>query len=73
MIAHNLARAAGVLAGGKLRKARTATIRTKLINIPGPARLLRAAPTPCTCPRTPAANDRFMTMFDAIQAPPKAA
>ena len=34
VIAHNLARAAGVLAGGKLAKARTGTIRTKLINIP---------------------------------------
>ncbi len=34
VIAYNLARAAGVLAGGKLRKARTTTIRATLINIP---------------------------------------
>ena len=34
VMAYNLSRAAGVLAGGKLRKARTATIRATLINIP---------------------------------------
>jgi len=34
VIAYNLAGAAGVLAGGKLRKARTTTIRVTLINIP---------------------------------------
>ena len=34
VMAYNLSRAAGVLAGKKLGKARTATIRTKLINIP---------------------------------------
>jgi hypothetical protein len=34
VMAYNLSRAVGVLAGGKLGKARTATIRTKLINIP---------------------------------------
>ena len=41
VMAYNLSRAAGVLAGGKLRKARTATIRTTLINIPARAGLLR--------------------------------
>jgi len=34
VMAYNLSRAAGVLAGKKLGKARTATIRTTLINIP---------------------------------------
>lgn len=33
-IAFNLTRAVGVLAGGKLRKAETATIRARLINVP---------------------------------------
>lgn len=56
VIAYNLSRAAGVLAGGKLVKARTTTIRAKLINIP--ARIPPPpAPTPCTYPRTPAASN----------------
>lgn len=40
-IAHNLTRAAGVLAGGAHARATTATLRTHLINIPG--RLARSA------------------------------
>jgi Transposase DDE domain group 1 len=40
-IAHNLTRAAGVLAGGMHARATTATIRTHLINVP--ARLARSA------------------------------
>jgi hypothetical protein len=40
-IAFNLTRALGALAGGQLRKATTATIRTRLINLP--ARIARSA------------------------------
>jgi len=72
VIAHNLARAAGVLAGGKLRKARTGTIRTTLINIP--ARVSHSARTyTLHLPANSRREERFMTMFDAIQAPPQAA
>jgi hypothetical protein len=72
VIAHNLARAAGVLAGGKLRKARTGTIRTKLINIP--ARVSYSARNVTLhLPANSRREDRFIAMFDAIQAPPKAA
>jgi hypothetical protein len=42
-IAHNLTRAAGILAGGKFAKARTATIRHRLFAVPG--RLARHART----------------------------
>ena len=41
VIAHNLTRAAGVLAGGPHTRATTATLRTHLINIPG--RVARSA------------------------------
>jgi hypothetical protein len=72
VIAYNLARAAGVLAGGKLRKARTTTIRSQLINIPA-----RVAFSALTYTLHLPANSRreaaFMAMFDAVQAPPKAA
>ena len=72
MIAHNLARAAGVLAGGKLRKAQTGTIRTKLINIP--ARVSFSAGTyTLHLPANSRRERPFMTMFDAIHPPPKAA
>jgi hypothetical protein len=72
VIAYNLARAAGVLAGGKLRKARTTTIRAMLINIPA-----RVAFSALTYTLHLPANSRreapFMAMFDAVQAPPQAA
>jgi hypothetical protein len=72
VIAYNLARAAGVLAGGKLRKARTATIRAKLINIP--ARVSHSARTfTLHLPANSRREERFMTMFDAIADPPQAA
>ena len=61
-----------MLAGGKLGKARTATIRSKLINIP--PRLSRSAGTYTL--HLPAHSRRetpFLTMFDAVQAPPTAA
>jgi len=72
VIAHNLARAAGVLAGGKLGKARTGTIRTKLINIPARASYSARSFT-LHLPVNSRREDRFITMFNAIQAPPKAA
>ncbi len=57
VIAYNLSRAAGVLAGGKLAKARTSTIRTKLISIP--ARISSTARTyTLHLPRTLAARRR---------------
>ena len=61
-----------VLAGGKLGRARTATIRTKLVNIPG--RVSSSARTYTVhLPARSRRQDRFMTMFDAVQAPPEAA
>ena len=61
-----------MLAAGKLGKARTATIRTTLINIP--ARLAFSAGTyTLHLPANSRREQRFMAMFDAVQAPPKAA
>lgn len=72
VIAYNLSRAAGVLAGGKRRKARTATIRTKLIDIP--ARLAFSAGSyTMHLPANSRREQRLITMFDAAQAPPRAA
>jgi hypothetical protein len=72
VIAYNLSRAVGVLAGGKLAKARTATIRTNLINIP--ARISYSARTyTLHLPANSRRQTRFMNMFTAVQAPPKAA
>ena len=72
VMAYNLSRAAGVLAGRKLGKARPATIRSTVINIP--ARLAFSAGSyTLHLPANSRRQDRFITMFDAIQAPPKAA
>ena len=72
VIAYNLARAAGVLAGGKLRKARTTTIRATLINIP--ARVAFSASTyTLHLPANSRREAAFTAMFDAVQAPPQAA
>jgi hypothetical protein len=72
-MAYNLSRAAGVLAGRQLGKARTTTIRSTVINIP--ARLAFSAATYTL--HLPANSRRerrpFMTMFDNVQAPPQAA
>ena len=71
-MAYNLSRAAGVLAGGRLRKARTATIRTALINIP--ARVAFSAGTyTLHLPANSRREAPFMTMFDDIQDPSQAA
>jgi hypothetical protein len=72
VIAYNLSRAAGVLAGGKLGKARTTTIRAKLINIQ--ARTAFSARTyTLQWPANSSREAAFTSMFDAIAAPPQAA
>jgi len=69
VMAYNLSRAAGVLADRQLGKARTAIIRTKLINIP--ARLAFSAGTyTLHLPANSRRERPFMTMFDNILAPP---
>ena len=72
VIAYNITRAVGALAGGKHTRARTVTIRTQLINTPA-----RAAYSALTytlhLPTQSRRETPFMTMFDAVQAPPRAA
>jgi hypothetical protein len=69
-MACNLSRAAGVLAGRKLGKARTATIRAAVINIP--ARLAFSAGTyTLHLPANSRRGRPFLTMFDNVQAHPK--
>jgi hypothetical protein len=72
VMAYNLSRAAGVLAGGKLGKARTGTIRTKLINVPARVSFSAGIYT-LHLPANSRRETPFMTMFNAVQAPPKAA
>jgi hypothetical protein len=72
VIAYNLARAVGTLANPKFGKARTATIRTRLINTP--ARVAYSALTyTLHLPADSRRETAFLTMFTAVQAPPKAA
>ena len=72
VIAYNLARAAGVAAGGQLARARTATIRSRLINIP--ARVAYSAGTyTLHLPANSRNEARFMAMYDVADAPPQAA
>ncbi len=71
-MAYNLARSAGVAAAGKLARARTATIRNRLINIP--ARVSYSAGTyTLHLPANSRNESRFIAMFDAQHAPPQAA
>ncbi len=72
IIAYNLTRAIGVLGGGKLAKARTSTIRSKLISIPGRIATTGRA-TILHLPRDHRHEHRFIAMLDAVQAPPRAA
>jgi hypothetical protein len=68
VIAYNLTRAAGVLAGGKLPKARTATIRYQIINIP--ARIAYSARD--FTMHLPSGSRRqrpFTAMLNAVNAP----
>ena len=72
VIAYNLTRAVGVLAGGMFAKARTGTIRSKLISIP--ARLATTGrATIMHLPSDHRNEQRFITLLDAVQAPPQAA
>ncbi len=72
VIAYNLTRAAGVLAGEKMGLARTATIRTNLINLP--ARIAYSGLIYTL--HLPAHSRRevpFLTLAAAVMAPPQAA
>jgi len=72
VMAYNLARAAGVTAGGKLTRARTATIRSMVINLP--ARVSYSAGNyTLHLPANSRSHARFLAMFDTIHAPPQAA
>ena len=72
VMAYNLSRAAGIQAGGKLAKARTGTIRTRLINIP--ARLSTTGRVyTLHLPANSRRTHRLMAMFTAAKAPPTAA
>lgn len=72
VIAYNLARAVGTLARGRHTKPRTATIRARLINTP--ARIAFSASTyTLHLPANSRRQTPFMTMFNAVQAPPRAA
>jgi hypothetical protein len=72
VIAYNLTRAVGALAGKTLAKARTATIRTQLINTP--ARIAYSASSyTLHLPTHSRREASFMTMINAVQAPPRAA
>jgi hypothetical protein len=72
VIAYNLARAAGVAAGRILARARTATIRSKVINIP--ARVSYSAGNyTLHLPANSRRQAPFITMFDTVHAPPQAA
>lgn len=72
VMAYNLTRAVGVLAGGKLDRARTATIRYQIINIP--ARISYSAREFTMHLPTNSRRERsFTSMLNALNAPPKAA
>jgi hypothetical protein len=72
VIAYNLTRAAGVLAGGRFTKARTSTIRAKLISIPARIATTGRA-TVLHLPANHRHQQRFLAVLDATQAPPRAA
>ena len=72
VIAYNLCRAVGVLAGGKFGKARTVTIREQLIKIP--ARIAYSGRRyHLRLSRNTRQQHHFISMLDATQAPPTAA
>jgi hypothetical protein len=73
VMAHNLSRAAGVLAGGKLVKVRTGTIRITLINIPARRAFPAGSHTLPPAWHTSRRARPFMTMFDNVGASPQAA
>lgn len=72
VIAYNLTRTAGVLAAGAFTKARTGTIRAKIINVP--ARIASSARRQqIHLPRHWPWQEAWENLFTAIQAPPQAA
>lgn len=72
VIAYNLARASGVLAGGKFARARTSTIRAKLIAIPARIATTGRA-TILQLPEHHRHQQLFQKILDSVQASPKAA
>ena len=68
MIAYNLARAVGALATPAHAKARTITIRNRLINIP--ARICDTALIYTLHLPHSRRENPFMTMFNGVQTPP---
>lgn len=72
VMAYNLTRAVGVLAGGALGRARTATIRYQIINVP--ARIsFSAREFSLHLPAHSRRERSFTSMLNAVNAPPKAA
>ena len=72
VMAYNLTRTAGALAAGPFDKARTATIRRKLIHIP--ARIASSArKTRLHLPQTWPWQEAWTKLFTSIHAPPAAA
>lgn len=64
--------AMGVLGGGKFAKARTSTTRSKLIGVPARIATTGRA-TVLHLPSDHRHEHRFITILDAVQAPPEAA
>ncbi len=72
VIAYNLTRAAGVLAGRKFARAHTGTIRAKLIAIPARIATTGRA-TILHLPEHHRHQQPFQKILDTVRAPPKAA
>ncbi len=72
VMAYNLIRAVGVLAGGALGQARTATIRFQIINVP-PRISFSAREFSLHLPAHSRRERSFTSMLNAVNAPPKAA
>lgn len=72
VMAYNLTRAAGILAAGPFGKARTGTIRRKLIHVP--ARIASSArKTRLHLPEAWPWQTPWQALFDHLYPPPKAA
>lgn len=72
VMAYNLTRAAGVIASGTFAKARTATIRAKLVNIP--ARIASSARRICLhLPEAWPWQKAWEKLFAAVHSPPQRA
>jgi hypothetical protein len=72
VIAYNLSRAAGILAGGRFTKARTGTIRNRLVNVP--ARIVTSARRiRLRLPENWPWQEAWERLFTTIHGPPAAA